>query len=171
MWSSVLHDIWTSHLCPISLFQRIVNRWFDETSDWCFVFWIHLFVDVEFISNLYHIMLCLINRFPYDYKAMPAYAITYVAFCISLYFMAFAVVSIDGFFMGICLHLTGCMRDLMDMISGIDDGYFIIFIRQYWTFLMKLSCRSSNVRTHRQVHSAPIAAIRICVGYHNKIFV
>lgn len=51
---------------------------------------------------------------------MPAYALTYIAFCISLYFLAFAVVSIDGFFMGISLNLIGCLRDLTDMIADID---------------------------------------------------
>lgn len=52
---------------------------------------------------------------------MPAYAITYVAICVSLYFLAFAVVSIDGFFTGISMHLIGCLRDLADMVAETDD--------------------------------------------------
>lgn len=52
---------------------------------------------------------------------MPAYPITYLAFCVSLYFLAFAVVSIDGFFMGISLHEIGCLQDLIDMVSDIDE--------------------------------------------------
>lgn len=60
-------------------------------------------------------------RFPFNHKEMPAYALTYIAFRISLYFMAFAVVSVDGFFMGISLNIVACLQDLTDMISEIDN--------------------------------------------------
>lgn len=58
--------------------------------------------------------------FPYDHTYLPAYVLTYFASCVSLYFMAYTVVSIDSFFMGMCLHIIACLNDLMDSFTQLD---------------------------------------------------
>lgn len=60
--------------------------------------------------------------YPYDYKQMPAYLYTYVSNTISIYFLTFSLASGDCFFMSMCQHIIGCLKDLMDMFTEIDSG-------------------------------------------------
>lgn len=53
---------------------------------------------------------------------MPMYPITYIPFCVSLYFMGYTVVSIDSFFMGISIHATACLNDLSNLFTEIDQN-------------------------------------------------
>lgn len=58
---------------------------------------------------------------PFNTKSSPGYEIAYGISIVSLTSLAFLQISIDSFFLGFCLHISECFKDLQASLREEND--------------------------------------------------